>query len=239
MDTANKPVNLDQENPDSQMTDPEKKAMLSALEARILGALMEKQLTTPDAYPLTLNSLVLACNQKTSREPVMNLQEGAVKRCLYELQNRELVEFEYGSRAEKFDQRLTRALHFSDAERAIFCILLLRGPQTVNELVSRTKRMYEFENTAELDTLLDKLLSKITPLIIKIAQQSGQREARFMHKLCGEPDISAVADSDFASTSSASTPSASSQSQNSSDELVARVEELEKQVAMLLEQSQS
>jgi len=206
-------------------------AMLSELDARILGALMEKQLTTPDAYPLTLNSLVLACNQKTSREPITNLNEGEVKRCLYQLQDRKLVEFEYGSRADKFDQRLARTLHFSDAEHAIFCIMLLRGPQTVNELISRTRRMYEFENTNEVDSLLAKLLTKITPLIKKMPQQSGQRELRYMHLLCGEPTNSnqgTVSSSHHSSTNS-------SDSQSSSDDLFSRIEELEKQVAWLME----
>jgi len=210
--------------------DPQQETMLSPLEARILGALMEKQLTTPDAYPLTLNSLVLACNQKTSREPVMSLEEGEVQRCLYQLQDRKLVEFDYGARADKFDQRLSRTLHFSDAEHAIFCLMLLRGPQTVNEMLSRSRRMYEFENSAEVEVLLTKLQNKLKPLLVKIPQQIGQREARYMHKLCGDIDVSANSAPVSASTSS------SAISQGSTDDLFARVEELEKQMARLLEQ---
>ena len=148
-------------------------AMLSEIEARILGSLMEKQLTTPELYPLTLNSLVLACNQKTSREPVMNLEQGAVKRCLYQLQDRKLVEFEQSSRADKFNQRLTRVLHQNQAEHAIFCIMLLRGPQTVNELWSRTQRMHEFKSPAEVEQLLEKLLTKIRRWLKKCPYSRG------------------------------------------------------------------
>ncbi len=220
------PIDNNSDQPEhSEIDKAENEAMLSPLEARILGALMEKQLTTPDAYPLTLNSLVLACNQKTSREPIMSLNEGEVKACLYDLQNRELVEFDYGSRADKFKQNLTRTLHFNEAEHAVFCIMLLRGPQTVSELLSRTQRMNEFKNVAEVNELITNLLSKITPLIKKMPQQSGQREERVMHLLCGEPEFSAI-----------KTAKPSHTTQESTTELAARVEELEKQVEWLLEQ---
>lgn len=216
--------NTDQpEQPD--VVNAQDEAMLSPLEARILGALMEKQLTTPDAYPLTLNSLVLACNQKTSREPIMSLDEGEVQHALYELQDRKLVEFDYGSRANKFKQCLTRTLHFGEAEHAIFCIMLLRGAQTTSELLSRSRRMHEFENATEVNELLTKLIGKISPLIKKMPQQSGQREERVMHLLCGEPEVSEM-------NSAASTHS----TRVSTSELSARVDELEKQVAWLLEQ---
>jgi len=199
------------------------KAMLTPLEARILGSLMEKQLTTPDAYPLTLNSLQLACNQKTSREPVMNLEEGKIQQCLYGLQDRKLVEFDYGARANKFNQRLSRTLHFDKPEQAIFCIMLLRGPQTINELFSRSKRMYEFKNLTEVEHLIETLLGKYTPLIVKMPPQSGQREARYMHLLCGEPEVVAAPSLEHAIRD------------HSKDNLLSRVEELEKQVAWLME----
>lgn len=200
--------------------------ILSAIEARVLGSLMEKQLTTPDAYPLTLNSLATACNQKTSREPVMELSEGDVQQCLYELQKRALVKFEYGSRADKYDQRLTREYHFNDAEHAIFCIMLLRGPQTLNELLSRTRRMYEFEGHEVLQGLLDKLLNRTRPLVCKIAPSSGQREERYMHLFSGTPEVAPAA-----------TKPQEQASSTSSDELFARIEELEKQVAWLMGQN--
>lgn len=208
-------------------TETKDKAMLTPLEARILGCLMEKQLTTPDAYPLTLNSLQLACNQKTNREPVMNLQEGAIQHCLYGLQDRKLVEFDYGARANKFNQRLARTLHFEKPEQAIFCIMMLRGPQTINELFSRTKRMVEFKSESDIENLLDKLLGKYTPLIVKIPPQSGQRETRYMHLLCGKPEIPAHK------------PAERTTHVESKDNLVSRVEELEKQVAWLMDQLNS
>ena len=219
------PDNSDLENA-TEVEEPmesKEKAMLTPLEARILGALMEKQLTTPDAYPLTLNSLQLACNQKTNREPVMNLQEGAIQHCLYGLQDRKLVEFDYGARANKFNQRLARTLHLEKPEQAIFSIMLLRGPQTINELFSRTKRMYDFKSLSDIEHLLEKLLGKYTPLIVKMPPQSGQREARYMHLLCGEPELGA------------NNPVVRATQTDSNDNLISRVEELEKQVAWLME----
>lgn len=219
------PDNSDQQNKTEteETTKSKDKAMLTPLEARILGALMEKQLTTPDAYPLTLNSLQLACNQKTNREPVMNLQEGALQQCLYGLQDRKLVEFDYGARANKFNQRLARTLHFEKPEQAIFSIMLLRGPQTINELLSRTKRMHEFESLSDIENLIETLLGKYTPLIVKIPPLSGQRETRYMHLLCGEPEVH--------TKSQVVSPTHG----DSKDNLVSRVEELEKQVAWLME----
>jgi uncharacterized protein YceH (UPF0502 family) len=192
---------------------------------------MEKQLTTPDVYPLTLNSLVTACNQKTSREPVMDLTEGEVQQSLYDLQKRALVKFEYGSRADKYDQRLTREYHMNDAEHAIFCLMLLRGPQTINELLTRARRMYEFEGPEELTSLIDKLLNRTKPLMCRMPPSSGQREDRYMHLLSGEPAVNEQETSNI-------TSSASSDSAASSDELFARIEELEKQVAWLMEKNQ-
>ncbi len=215
------------EQQNSPQNDTTEKAMLTSLEARILGCLMEKQMTTPDAYPLTLNSLQLACNQKTSREPVMNLEEGKIQQCLYSLQDRKLVEFDYGSRATKFSQRLARTLHFDKPEQAIFCIMLLRGPQTSNELFTRTKRMYEFKSLNDIEQLLATLLGKYTPLIVKMPPQQGQREARYMHLLCGEPAITHL------------NPEVNAIHEQPDESLIARVEALEKQVAWLMEKLSS
>lgn len=209
------------------MSELDSDSILSALEARILGALMEKQLTTPDVYPLTLNSLVTACNQKTSREPVMDLSEGDVQQSLYDLQKRALVKFEYASRSDKYDQRLTREYHMNDAEHAIFCIMLLRGPQTVNELLTRTRRMYEFSGPEELSALIEKLLNRTMPLMCRMPPSSGQREDRYMHLLSGEPELTTESNREVSSNADSSA---------SSDELFARIEELEKQVAWLMEQ---
>ncbi len=210
------------QNNEQSPVDESNEAMLSELDARILGGLMEKQLTTPDVYPLTLNSLVTACNQKTCREPAMNLSNAAVQSGLNALQSRDLVEVEYGSRANKYLQKLTRQLHMDKPEHAIFCLMLLRGPQTVNELFSRSSRLFEFGTADEVLALLEHHITKLKPLIVKLPHQSGQREDRYTHLLCGEPDIEAFAQ-------------ASSNSKVSNIEaLTQRVEMLEAQVALLM-----
>lgn len=210
--------------------EPQDDALLTDIEARVLGSLMEKQLTTPDVYPLTLNSLVTACNQKTSREPVMNLTNGEVQGTINHLQDRDLVQIEYGSRADKYDQRLTRSLHFDKAEQAIFSLLLLRGPQTLNELFSRSKRMVDFSNTQEITDLIERQLAKLKPLLMVVPAQAGQREDRYMHLLCGEPDLSTLVTK--RETSSAGSSAAMS-------DLEARVAQLEEQVATLMAQLSS
>ncbi len=211
--------------PTDSTTEPE--AMLTPVEARVLGALMEKQLTTPDAYPLTLNSLVLACNQKTSREPVTHLTDGEVQRSLTQLQDRKLVEVDYGSRANRFDQRLTRVLGLDKPVQALLNVMMLRGPQTASELLTRTQRMYRFQDAVEIDELLASLCQKTKPVVQKIPRQSGQREERYVHLLCGKPDLAAL---------SASTRSPSSgTSDGSLKALEERVEKLERQLARLLE----
>ena len=216
-------------NDDPQNTADETiEALLGPTEARVLGCLMEKQLTTPDVYPLTLNSLVTACNQKTSREPVMNLTNGEVQRCMNQLAERELINIEYGSRADKYDQRLNRALKFDKADQAVFCLLILRGPQTVNELFSRAKRLFEFTNTSAVQDLLERHLAKLKPLLMQIPAQGGQREDRFMHLLCGEPDLSALA---------GVTTKTSAANNDEIKALQQRVERLEAQVAKLMANS--
>lgn len=167
--------------------------MLSDLDARILGSLMEKQLTTPDAYPLTLNSLVLACNQKTSREPVTNLTQGDVQRCLSQLQDRKLVDIDYGARAQRYDQRLTRVLGIDKAVQALLNVMLLRGPQTAAELFARSQRMFEFSSSEAIEDKLQELCAKTAPIVVRIPRQAGQREDRYMHLLCGAPDLAAQA----------------------------------------------
>lgn len=168
-------------------------AMLTDLEARILGALMEKQLTTPDAYPLTVNSLLLACNQKTSREPVTNLSQGEVQHCLSQMQDRKWVDVDYGSRAHRYGQRLTRVLGIDKSVQALLNIMLLRGPQTVAELYTRSQRMFEFASAESVEENLQSLCEKSAPIIVRIPRQSGQREDRYMHLLCGAPDLEALA----------------------------------------------
>ena len=196
---------------------------LSAIEARVLGALMEKQLTTPDAYPLTLNSLVLACNQKSSREPVSNYSNGEVQQCVRTLAERKLIQVDYGSRSERYDQRLTRVIPVIDKPaQALLNVMMLRGPQTVHELLTRTQRMHEFANDQAVEAELTKLCELHTPLVQRIPRQAGQREDRYVHLFSGAPDLTAIA-----AMRSESKPAASS------SDLEERVALLEEKVAEL------
>jgi len=208
----------------AETTKPPIAPPLTAIETRVLGALMEKQLTTPDAYPLTLNSLVLACNQKTSREPTSNYSSGEVQHCVRELAERKLIHVDYGARAERYDQRLTRVLPTIDkAAQALLNVMMLRGPQTVHELLTRTQRMHEFADDQAVEAALAKHCEAITPLLQRIPRQSGQREDRFVQLLSGAPDLSAIA-----AMKSESRPAASS-------DLEERVAALETQLAGLEE----
>ena len=178
----------------TETTKPPIDPPLTAIEARVLGALMEKQLTTPDAYPLTLNSLVLACNQKTSREPTSNYSSGDVQHCVRELAARKLIQVDYGSRAERYDQRLTRVISVIDKPaQALLNVMMLRGAQTVHELLTRTQRMYEFADDAAVEAALAKLCEAFTPLVQRIPRQTGQREDRYVHLFSGAPDLTAIA----------------------------------------------
>ncbi|HXH72804.1 MAG TPA: YceH family protein [Mariprofundaceae bacterium] len=166
---------------------------LSDKEARVLGSLMEKQMATPEYYPLTLNALVAACNQKSSREPVMNLAAGEVANTINALRGRGLVTASSGGRADRFEQQLSRKLGLSGKERAVICVLLLRGAQTVNEIRIRTDRMADFSDNADVLETLTALAERETPLVMNLGKASGQREERFTHLLCGEPDVAAMA----------------------------------------------
>jgi uncharacterized protein YceH (UPF0502 family) len=161
---------------------------LSQYEARVLGCLIEKQLTTPEAYPLTLNALQLACNQKTSREPVLNLSAGQVSQALKALEERQLARLQMGSRADRWEQRADKTLELVAPQTALLGLLLLRGAQTLNELLSRSARMYEFEDVAQVQHHLERLSSR--GLALLLARQSGQREERYAQSLAGVPEIS-------------------------------------------------
>lgn len=206
-------------------------ALLDAMEARVIGSLMEKQLTTPDQYPLTLNSLQLACNQKTSREPITQYDSGPLQRCLSALQDRQLIAVDYGARAARYDQRLTRVLSVDKATQAVLTVLLLRGPQTLAEILTRTQRMHEFESLQALEEKLQTLCAKTKPLVIHIPRAAGQREDRYTHLLCGQPDLNAIAQQAASKTSQTESRSDLEQKVIA---LEARVDALEKQLAALL-----
>nr|WP_314399545.1 YceH family protein [Pseudomonas lundensis] len=160
-------------------------ARLNSTEIRILGALIEKQATHPDTYPLTLNALVLACNQKTSREPVMNLSPGQVGQSLRALEGRGFTRLVMGSRADRWEHRVDKVLELVPAQVVVMGLLFLRGPQTLNELLTRSARMHDFEDTDQVQHLLERLIAR--DLALLLPRQSGQREDRYMHAL-GDPD---------------------------------------------------
>ena len=202
--------------------------ILTPLEARILACLMEKELTTADNYPLTLNSLTLACNQKSSREPVMNLSLAEVNHGVKELDERELLRIEYGDRAQRISQRLRQALKIDRRAQAVLAVLMLRRPQTLNEIRIRTERMVEFEGTEEIEQILAKFMQRQPPLAICIPRGAGQREDRYAHLLCGEPEIEAL-------PTESEAPRRPVVDADRMEQLEARVATLERQVAELLE----
>jgi len=162
---------------------------LTPIETRVLGALIEKDITTPDYYPLSLNALVNACNQKNNRDPVMTLDEAAVRGALATLQERRMAGPAGGadSRVTKYEHRLQEVFNFDRREIAIVCVLLLRGAQTPGELRGRTDRMYRFEALDDVVSTLDRLGQPEPPLVRALARQPGTKEISYMHLFSGEP----------------------------------------------------
>jgi uncharacterized protein YceH (UPF0502 family) len=178
------------ENPD------EKRAVniiLTNVEARVLGALIEKDITTPDYYPLSLNALVNACNQKNNRDPVMNLDEGAVRTALDSLQQKRLAgpASSADSRVTKYEHRFQEVFNFIRGETAILCVLLLRGAQTPGELRGRTERLHRFEDLTDVQATLQRLIQRDPPLVTVLSRQPGTKESRYMHLLAGEVEDAA------------------------------------------------
>lgn len=201
------------------------KHQLSALQARVIGSLLEKQVTTPEQYPLSVNSVVAACNQKTNREPVMNLTEREVQETLDELVKRHYLRTVsgFGNRVTKYEQRFCNsefgALKLSPPEVALVATLLLRGPQTPGELRSRVGRMYEFADMTEVETTLERLANREDgPFVARLPREPGKRESRYMHLFSGETETLLTA------VEAVSTPA---------DPLTQRVEALEAEVAEL------
>jgi uncharacterized protein YceH (UPF0502 family) len=188
---------------------------LDAVEVRILGALIEKQLATPEYYPLTLNALVAACNQKSSREPVMELAEGDVQRALDRLQDEKLVWKVLGGRATRYDHNLDATWQLDRAAKAVIALLFLRGPQTAGELRSRSDRLHEFTAIEDVEATLQRL----APMTQEIPRRPGQKEARWMQTLSG---------------AAPSIPSAEeSEPESGREPLSIRVQRLEEQIAAL------
>lgn len=185
-----------------QHTDTGKPPQLLAIELRVLGVLMEKQLTTPDQYPLTLNSIVTGCNQKSSRDPVSNYHQGEVLRALNELEDRHFVRKEYGSRADKYSQHFISQLELGKKQQALLCIMMLRGPQTLSELFTRTQRMNQFSDKEELNHCVDRLCERDVPYVMHLGTP-GQRGERIAHLFSGKPNFDAIKPSTPAVTPSA------------------------------------
>jgi uncharacterized protein len=161
--------------------------VLTPSEARVLGALIEKEVTTPDYYPLSLNALINACNQRSNREPVMDLDEEAVRQALHGLEDMKLAGRARGAdgRVAKYEHWLGEVFNFSRAETALVCVLLLRGPQTPGELRGRTERLHRFEEIGEVIAGLQKLMEREPSLVAVLPRQPGTKESRYAHLLSG------------------------------------------------------
>ncbi len=169
---------------------------LTLNEARVIGCLLEKETTTPDLYPLTLNSLKSACNQKSNRDPVLSLSEGEVQHTLNQLRDKRLIQEEGSSRTSKYKHRFCNTafggLQLTAQERGILCVLLLRGPQTPGELRARTQRLCEFSNVGEVESVLDTMAEK--GFVVQLPREAGKRESRYAHLFSGE--VAAVTTAD-------------------------------------------
>lgn len=196
---------------------------LTALEARVLGCLVEKAATTPDVYPLTLNAVHLACNQKTNRDPIMNAELGEVGHTLHTLEQKKLVRQERGARALRYEHTIDAALNLTARARAVIALLLLRGAQTQSELLTRSERLADFPDIESLNDTLDRLIARTPALVVCVGRGPGQREDRYMHLLCGP-----VAAETFAARRAGT---ASDEADR--PDLEARVEELERLVSEL------
>ncbi len=196
---------------------------LDAVEGRILACLVEKAAITPEVYPLTLNALVAACNQKTSRDPVMHLDPGAVANTLRRMEDRGLVKVAPASqRALRYEHRFDTAYGVTARQRAVLCALLLRGAQTLGELFARTERLADFPSLDDVRDTLDRLIQREPSLAVRIPRGAGQREDRYMHLIGGPVDVGAHA---------AASPASPAREDGGS--LEARVESLEGEVAAL------
>lgn len=168
--------------------------ILSETEVRVLGSLVEKQLTTPEYYPLTMNALTAACNQKSNRDPVMSLDDTAILGVVDSLRDKNLVYLYYGStsRTVKYKHMLPSVFELEPPAVAVLAVLFLRGAQTIGEIRERTGRLFEFSGLGEVQETLDELSRREEPLIIKLERQAGQKEARYAHLLAGEIDIESL-----------------------------------------------
>ena len=201
-------------------------------EARIIGCLIEKQATTPDAYPMTLNAVVVACNQKSSRDPIMELDPGAVGHSLRQLEGRGLVGASMGARSTRYEHKFDRHYEVTPRQRALLAMLMLRGPQTVNELYTRCERLADFPDADEVRVQLERMSQRAESLVICVGRGSGQREDRHMHLLCG-PDYAGERGDQMPESGRGSSRSDHASDAHGDSELVDRVDALEREVESL------
>jgi uncharacterized protein YceH (UPF0502 family) len=169
--------------------------ILTDIELRVLGSLVEKQVTTPEYYPLSLNALTLACNQKNNRNPVTSYTEAQVEQAVETLREKNLAYVFYGStsRVPKYKHVLPEVMHLSHSEVAVMCVLMLRGPQTPGELRGTASRLHEFTGLEEIEQTLTGLITRDEPLVVRLPRQPGQKEVRFAHLLAGDIDLESLA----------------------------------------------
>ena len=199
---------------------------LDAAEVRVLGSLMEKQLSTPEYYPLTLNALVAACNQKSNREPVMDLGESEITRALDRLQDEKMAWKVMGGRAVRYDHNLDNMWHINRREKALLTLLFLRGPQTAGELRGRSDRLQSFESVPEVEEILRDMAAHSEPLVQQLPRRPGQKEERWMHTAGGAAAVEAYA----------TAPEPEAHAPAAGEPLSVRVQKLEAQVAALTEE---
>jgi uncharacterized protein YceH (UPF0502 family) len=199
--------------------------VLDPVEARILGCLVEKQATTPEAYPLTANAVLVACNQKNNRDPVLELEAGEVGHALRGMEGKGLVRSVHGARAQRYEHRFAQAYSVTTRQQALLAVLLLRGPQTLAELHARSERLAPPAELDELKQALDRLIQRTPALAINLGRAAGQREDRYMHLLCGP-----VSAEDYAAATT-TTDEADAPAKRAG--LEARIDALEAEVAAL------
>jgi uncharacterized protein YceH (UPF0502 family) len=211
------------------LDDNQQKPPFSAEEIRILGCLMEKQLTTPNNYPLTFNSLTLACNQKSSREPLMNLKEGMVGHLAKDLAETGWATIQNSERAQRVEHKANRRLQLNQKQQAILAVLMLRRPQTLNDIKTRTERMADFSSPDEIRDILESWLAADNPLVMRLPAGAGRREDRYYHTL-GTEQPEDLMEEQAALPVSSHTASADPEHYAA---LEARVTELERRLAAL------
>jgi uncharacterized protein len=210
----------------TSMTDTPALPLLTAAEARVLGCLIEKEATTPDTYPLTVNAAQVAANQKTARDPLMNLDPGEVNHALRQLEAKGLAKQVFSSRAERYEHRTGSFFSLPKPQVALLGLLLLRGAQTVHELLARSERLAKFDDAEDVRHHLERLMQRQPALVMQIPRGPGQREDRYMHLLCGAVDTAAISER----------LAQRGESETSSSSLEARVAALESEMAMLREE---